>query len=92
MPNIFVVSSATAVGDVATIIGTVDTSPASGTPTPVTIQMNLSALIKANTSGGIAAVKAIVGPQMLAAAIAQNPVLAPPPAQIVQLPTGTFTQ
>jgi hypothetical protein len=51
----YVVSSATAVGDVATIIGTVDTVPSIG-PIAITIQMNLSALTQANTQGGITAV------------------------------------
>jgi hypothetical protein len=88
--HVYVVSTATAIGDVATISGTVDTVPSTG-PIPVTITMNLSALIQANTQGGIAAVKNLVAPQMLAAAIA-NGLPAVAPAAVTQLPTGTFTQ
>jgi hypothetical protein len=88
--HVYVVSSATAVGDVATIIGTVDTVPSSG-PIAVTITMSLSALTQANSSGGITAVKNLVAPQMLQAALANGlPALAP--AAVTQLPTGTFTQ
>lgn len=89
----YVVTSATAVGDVATIVGTVDTVPSSAPlgPVAVSIQMNLSALVEANSSGGITAVKNLVAPQMLAAAIA-NGLPAVAPAAITQLPTGTFTQ
>jgi hypothetical protein len=88
--HVYVVSQATAVGDVATIIGTVDTVPSSG-PIAVTIQMNLSAIVQANTSGGITAVKNLVAPQMLAAAIGAGlPAVAAP--SVTQLPTGTFTQ
>lgn len=89
MAHTFVVSQATAVGDVATIVGTVDNVPTAG-PVAVTIQMNTSALVQANGSGGLAAVKALVAPQMLAAAIAAGlPTAAP--ATVTQLPTGTFT-
>jgi hypothetical protein len=86
----YVVSSATAVGDIATIVATVDNVPTTG-PIPVTITMNLSAIIQANTQGGIAAVKNLVAPQLLAAAIANGLPTAAPPA-VTQLPTGTFTQ
>lgn len=94
MAHIYVVSSAQAIGDNATIVGTVDTSPSDGNPVPVTIAMSLSALIQANNSGGITAVKNLVAPQMLQAAIlvATNPSIAPVSAPITQLPTGTFTQ
>jgi len=85
----YVVSSASAVGDVATIIGTVDNIPSTG-PVPVSIIMNLSAIQQANTQGGIAAVKALVAPQLLAAAIANGLPTGPPPV-VTQLPTGTFT-
>lgn len=88
--HVYVVSTATAIGDVATISGTVDTIPSSG-PVAVTITMNLSALIQANTSGGITAVKNLVAPQMLAASIV-NGLPAVPPPNVTQLPTGTFTQ
>lgn len=88
--HLYVVSSATAVGDVATITGTVDSVPTTG-PIPVTITMNLSAITAANTQGGITAIKNLVAPQMLAAAINGGlPTTAPP--VITQLPTGSFTQ
>jgi hypothetical protein len=88
--HVYVVSQATAVGDVATIVGTVDTVPSSG-PVAVQIQMNLSAITQANTSGGITAVKNLVAPQMLSAALAAGlPAVAA--ASVTQLPTGTFTQ
>ena len=85
----YVVTSATAVGDVATIVGTVDNVPTTG-PIAVSITMNLSAIQQANASGGLAAVKSLVAPQLLAAAIANGlPTAAPP--NVTQLPTGTFT-
>lgn len=86
----YVVSNAYAVGDVATIVGTVDTVPSTG-PIAVQIEMNLSAITQANTSGGITAVKNLVAPQMLAAAIASG-LPNPNQAIVTQLPTGTFTQ
>jgi hypothetical protein len=86
----YVVSSASAVGDVATIIGTVDTVPSTG-PIAVQINMNYSALTQANASGGLTAVKNLVAPQMLQAALAAG-LPAPAPPTVTQLPTGTFTQ
>jgi hypothetical protein len=85
----YVVSSATAVGDTATIIGTVDNIPSTG-PVAINIQMNYSA-IKQAQAVSIAALEALVGPQMLQAATANGLVNPTPPAQITQLPTGTFT-
>lgn len=90
MSHVYVVTSAVAVGDVATIVGTVDTVPSTG-PIPVTVIMNLSALEQANTSGGLTAVKNLVAPAMLTAAIA-NGLPNPNQATITQLPTGSFTQ
>jgi hypothetical protein len=86
----YVVSSATAVGDNTTITGTVDNIPTTG-PIAVTIYMSLSALTQEKTSGGIAGVEALVGTQMLQAANNNGLVNPNPPAQITQLPTGTFT-
>lgn len=88
----YVVSSATAVGDVATIIGTVDTIPTSGTPIPVSVQMWMSAIVAAQQIS-IAALEALVAPVMLSVAQAIAPTIIPPPAPttVTQLPTGTFT-
>jgi hypothetical protein len=88
--HVYVVSQATAIGDVATIVGTVDTVPSSG-PVPVTVQLSLSAILQANTANGITAVKNLVAPVMLAAALGAGlPALAN--TAVTQLPTGTFTQ
>jgi hypothetical protein len=88
----YVVTSATALGDVVTIVGTVDTIPTSGSPVPVTITMWLSAIVAAQKVS-IAALDALVAPILLAAARAANPVAVPPAATatVTQLPTGTFT-
>ena len=86
----YVVSSATAVGDIVTIVGTVDSVPTTG-PIAVSIMMNLSAIVAANTQGGITAVKNLVAPNLLAAAQELGLPQAAPPV-VTQLPTGTFTQ
>jgi hypothetical protein len=85
----YVVTSATAVGDIATIIGTVDNIPSTG-PVAFNIQMNYSAIKQALAISN-AAVEALVAPQMLAAALNNGLVNFTPPAQLTQLPTGTFT-
>ena len=85
----YVVTQATAVGDVATITGTVDSIPSTG-PISVSITMNYSA-IKQAQAVSIATLEALVAPNMLAAAI-QNGLPNPtPPATVTQLPAGTFT-
>jgi hypothetical protein len=85
----YVVSNATAVGDIATIIGNVDNIPSTGT-VAINITMNYSAIKQAQAIS-IAALEALVGPQMLQAAQNNGLVNPTPPAQITQLPTGTFT-
>jgi hypothetical protein len=86
MPHTYVVTSATYVPGPAdpqvTVIGTVD-------GIPVTVTLWLSAVVAANTAGGITAVKNLVAPLMLAQALIVSP---PAPTAPVQLPTGTFTQ
>lgn len=87
----YVVTNATAVGDVATVVGTVDTIPTSGSPIPVTITLWMSAINAAKTANGLAGMEALAGPVMLAAAQAiPNSPIAPAPT-VTQLPTGTFT-
>jgi hypothetical protein len=86
----YVVSSATGLGGVATITGTVDNIPSTG-PIPVTIQISLGDVLAINGSGGLAALEAFVAPLMLKAAIAAG-LSVPAPVPIAQLPTGTFTQ
>jgi hypothetical protein len=91
----YVVTQATAVNDVATIVGTVDTIPTSGHPVPVTVTMWLSAIVDAKNVS-MASLEALVGPVMLAAAQTTSgegitPLPPPAPATISQLPTGTFT-
>jgi hypothetical protein len=85
----YVVTAATAVGDIATIIGTVDNIPSTG-PVTINIQMNYSAIKQAQAIS-MAALESLVGPQMLQAAQANGLTNPTPPAQITQLPTGTFT-
>ena len=87
----YVVTSALAIGDTATIIGTVDTIPSTG-PVPVTVTMWVSA-INAAKAISLAALEALVAPVMLAAAQNAAPVGSPLAPQLVatQLPTGTFT-
>lgn len=87
MAHVYVVSSATYIPGSSsdpqvTIIGTVD-------GVPVTVLIWLSAIQQANAAGGLAAVKNLVAPIMLAQAQVNQP---PAPQQPVQLPTGTFTQ
>ncbi len=87
MAHIYTVTSATYIpgsssDPLVTIVGQVD-----GIDIVVTIW--LSAIQQANLLGGIAAVKNLVAPIMLAQAQANQP---PAPQQPVQLPTGTFTQ
>jgi hypothetical protein len=65
-----------------TVVGSVD-------GIPVTVQIWLSALAAAQTAGGVAAVKNLVAPVMLAQSIVNSP---PAPVAPTQLPTGTFTQ
>jgi hypothetical protein len=83
MSHVYVVSSATYVPGPAdpqvTIAGTVD-------GVAVTVQCWLSAMQQAKQFGGIAAVKNLIAPIMLAA------LPPPPPTASVELPTGTFTQ
>lgn len=86
----YVVTTATAVQGIATIIGTVDSIPSTGA-IPVTVTINLADLVYANSTGGIAAVKNLVAPVMLQVAIT-NGLPLPVAAAVVQLPTGTFTQ
>jgi len=90
MSHVYSVQSATAVGDIATISGTVDNVPSTG-PVAVQIIMSLSALTQANSGGGITAVKNLVAPQMLQAAYNAG-LSQPAPATVTTLPTGTFTQ
>jgi len=83
----YVVSSATYIPGSApdpqvTIVGTVD-------GIPVTVQTWLSAVTAANTAGGLAAVKNLVSPLMLAQAGINSP---PAPVQPAQLPTGSWSQ
>lgn len=47
----------------------------------------LSALTQARTAGGLAAVTALIAPDIIAAALAAQP---PAPVQPTQLPTGQF--
>lgn len=73
---------------VVTIIGTVDTIPASaGGPTPVTVTLWKSAY-DAAFAQGIPALEALVAPLMLSAYNTANP---PPPASPMNQITGTFT-
>jgi hypothetical protein len=87
MANTYVVSSASYIAGSApdplvTIIGSVN-------GIAVTVTVWLSALVQANTAGGLTAVKNLIAPIMLSQS-AQN---APPaPTVPTQLPTGTFTQ
>jgi len=82
MSHVYIVSSATYIPGPAdplvTVVGTVD-------GVAVTVTCWLSVLRQANQSGGIAAVKNLIAPIMLAA-------LPAPPVSPVELPTGTFTQ
>ncbi|MBZ5700257.1 MAG: hypothetical protein LAN84_00260 [Acidobacteriia bacterium] len=88
MAHTYVVTSATYTPGVpgpdpqVTIVGSVD-------GVAVTVQIWLSAIVQANLAGGLAAVKNLIAPVMLAQMQVNSP---PPPAQPVQLPTGTFTQ
>jgi len=88
MAHTYIVSSATYIPGVpgpdpqVTIVGSVD-------GVAVTVQVWLSAIQQANSSGGITAVKNLVAPIMLAQAAVNTP---PAPVAPVQLPTGTFTQ
>lgn len=77
MAHTYIVSSDTALGDVVTIVGSVD-------GIAVTVQASLSAMKELNQSGGTNAVKAYVAGIMLSAAIP------PAPVAVAQLPTGTF--
>lgn len=77
MPNTYVVTSNTAVGDQVTIAGTVD-------GIPVTVGCWLSHLQSLRQNGGLAAVRVYVASLMLAQAAP------PPPVVVTQLPTGTF--
>lgn len=86
MANTYVVTSASYIPNIpdpeVTIIGSVNAIP-------VTVQIWLSAIVGANTAGGLTAVKNLVAPVMLAQSIINSP---PAPVAPVQLPTGTFTQ
>ena len=88
MANNYVVTSATYVTGVpgpdplVTIIGSVNTIP-------VTVTFWLSAITQANTSGGLAAVKNLVSPIMLAQSVINQP---PAPVAPTQLPTGSWSQ
>lgn len=87
MANAYVVTSATyipgsAPDPVVTIVGSVN-------GVPVTVQMWLSSITQANTSGGITAVKNLVSPAMLAQANLNTP---PAPQAPAQLPTGSWSQ
>lgn len=87
MAHAYVVTSATYIpGSAAdpqvTIVGSVD-------GIPVTVQLWLSAVLAANTAGGLTAVKNLVAPLMLAQAQINAP---PAPAQPAQLPTGSWSQ
>jgi hypothetical protein len=88
MANTYTVTSASYIPGVpgpdplVNIIGTVN-----GVNANCTIW--LSAVVAANQAGGLAAVKNLIAPLMLAAANANVP---PAPVSPVQLPTGTFTQ
>lgn len=87
----YVVTSATAVGDVATVVGTVDTIPTSGAPIPVTVTLWMSAINAAKTANGLAGMEALVAPIMLAAAQSTPGSPIAPPPTVTQLPTGTFS-
>lgn len=88
MPHTYVVVSATYIPGIpgpdplVTVKGTVD-----GIDVEVTVW--LGAVQQAQQAGGLAAVKNLIAPIMLAQAIANQP---PAPQQPVQLPTGTFSQ
>lgn len=86
MAHTYIVTSSTYVPNVpdplVTIVGSVD-------GINVTISMWLSSIIQAQQAGGLAAVKNLVAPVMLAQSITNAP---PAPVAPVQLPTGTFTQ
>lgn len=82
MSNSYVVTSATYIPGSAdplvTVVGTVN-------GTAVTVTLWLSAVIAANNAGGIAAVKNLVSPLMLAAIPAA-------PVAPANLPTGSWSQ
>jgi polysaccharide biosynthesis protein PslG len=75
----YIISSALALGDNTAVVGSVD-------GIPVQINISLSAINSANTTGGLAAVHNLVAPNMLAAAM--PPVAIP----VASLPSGSFTQ
>jgi hypothetical protein len=76
MSHTYVVTSATAVGDNATIVGTVD-------DVPVTVYCSL-ALLNAQAAISFLQLKTFVASLMLPVAFP------PPPPPVVNLPTGTF--
>jgi hypothetical protein len=83
------VTTASYVGDVCTIVGTVDTIPSTG-PIAVTVVLNYSAVTQA-WAISVANVEALVGRAMLNAAVANGLPNPNPPATATQLPTGSFT-
>jgi hypothetical protein len=81
--NKYTIVHVTTVSDFVFINGTVDTYPIeTGNPIPVLVRMSLAAINAAFSSGGNAAVVALIAPQMLWCAIvsglqgATNPVVA----------------
>ncbi len=76
----YIVSSVTAVGDVATVVGSVN-------GTAVSIPASVSGLSALLAAKGVPGLESFVAPQMLAAAVTVGFV----PANVTQLPTGAFT-
>jgi hypothetical protein len=82
MAHVYIITSATHVGDICTITGTVD-------GIPVTITPWFSAI---SDSPSTAAVQIVIAPQMLAAAISAGGIMSAPPVTLASvMAAGTWT-